>query len=303
MNSLRQAFGLILAFSASAGPAAATQINFVVTGTVGDVGGSQAVFGSDLATGDPFTASFAINDNDPQASYSYNGVFVGNGNPFHPSYRLIPGSEVNSGSNCEASSGDCTVPGKLAGSGKVEVGKASVAFGSSFPDLALSPSTNRVLKSYGLEVRKLHPGPNPFGDENTLYLHVGYSIFADSLTNGALLAELNFHIHSPFFTSTDWREPLSIDLAPGSSSGEADRSHDMIGDGPSTTVEFIPEHLTVSTTPDGAVPEPSTWLLYMAGLGFTGMMLRRRSAIAAVVGSNLQTATKRRSLGATVMFR
>jgi hypothetical protein len=84
-------------------------------------------------------------------------------------------------------------------------------------------------------------------------------------------------VFSSAFTSPDYRELGSFDLAAGSTGtlGDSFSTYLSFGD----LYEVSLSKLTVTRLPD-AVPEPGTWLMMIVGLGFAGTILRK-SGVAA----------------------
>lgn len=80
-------------------------------------------------------------------------------------------------------------------------------------------------------------------------------------------------VFSDAFASPDFRELGSFDLKAGSNGTLGDSFSTYLSFGDFYAVSL--SKLTVTRLPD-AVPEPSTWLMMIGGLGFVGGTLRRR---------------------------
>ncbi|WP_223799607.1 PEP-CTERM sorting domain-containing protein [Sphingomonas nostoxanthinifaciens] len=290
MRRLRLALVPLLACSVAL-PSQAALYNYVVTGTVDLSGFSQdpaKIFGPGVMNGDGFTATFVIDDANPTTFYDYSGVEIGG--PGGPSM-LAPGSIASGASGCTASAPTCGPIAPTFISAAVTVGGVTFGVPSIYPDVAPRPDATTTIRSLGGQVTKYYSGLHTgFFQDDSLELDATL-LRSESLADGSnpfLSYEIDFRLFSTLFTSTDFREPLSIDLpsssdpaGPPASRGFITVQDDIFAGGTETSnadafVILDATHLTVSP-----VMEPTTWLLALIGFGAVGAAARRRGRAAA----------------------
>ena len=97
------------------------------------------------------------------------------------------------------------------------------------------------------------------------------------LTSGCNLAVASCRVLIPYeVTGNNVVSGFALNRILGDSSGTGFQLSQTTDTARSATVTYA--RFALEQTPSGAVPEPSTWLLMMAGFGVAGMALRRSKA-------------------------
>ena len=240
--------------SGSAAPAA--QFLCTITGTTtNDVIDLYGYEGATLPVGEAFTLSFLVNDALPTAQYDYgvNTSYAKGGGQYSTATRPPVSATFQTGSySYTIRSGDFLQPYGVDGVGDPtgefiqELDLGSVGKDLAAGDLSFSMGFDRHNVCCGI-----------------VY---GYS--------GNSIDQLDLSLLSPDFTSIDYRETGTFDLAPGSVGSfltgylGQDRS--------STTVYYESAGLSATQLTVAAVPEPGAWAIMLFGVGFVGMSLRSR---------------------------
>lgn len=270
------ALGPLLAISLAGSPASATLFSYVVTGTVGAVGSGQTAL-PNVASGSTFTATFLFNDDAPNATYKYDGIVVEEGGFPHVSYRTIPGSTAASGASCFGAVPTCAVTGTLFGTANIAAAGSTFAIGDTYPTLPETPDADRIFRSFGYSINKFHPAAGEKEYKDQIALDISYSQDNGCCEGVQYQGGIHFNLFTPQIRSTDFREPLSIDIAPDSgSTGQVLEYQGPFFGTANSLVSLIPTHLSVTALTSSAVPEPSTWLLELVGFGMVGTMIRRQ---------------------------
>lgn len=239
-----------------AGSAHAAQFLYTITGTTtNDVIDLYGYEGATLPVGEAFTLSFLVDDAQPAAQYDYgvNQSYAKGGGQYSTITRPPVTATFQTGSySYTIRTGDFLQPYGIDGVGDPT--------GEYIQELDLG-SVNKDLAAGELIFSTRF-------DRHNVCCGIFYGYSSNSID------QLDLSLFSPDFTSIDYRETGTFNLAPGSIGSFLTG---YIGqDRSSTTVYYESAGLSATQLTVAAVPEPQSWAIMLLGAGFVGMSLRTR---------------------------
>jgi hypothetical protein len=241
-------------------PAPAAQFLYTVTGlTTDDVTNLHGESGSTLPVGEAFTLSFLIDDALPTAHYSYGAgqsSAVGGGQYMNATRPPVSATLTVGSYSYTIRSGDLaefidTNPG--------------------------SPDATGILTQeldLGSVEKNLSAGRIDFG---TRFNRNEICCLSFSSYNNNSFDWLDLSLISTDFASADFRETGTFALGAGST-GSFLSGFDNVDRLEIPAFDYVSTGLSASQLTVAAVPEPHTWAIMIAGVGFIGMSLRARTA-------------------------
>lgn len=244
--------------------ASAVQFLYTVTGiTTDNVTNLHGETGSTLPAGEAFTLSYLIDDALPTGDYSYGAdqSSAAGGGQFLSGTRPPVSATLTVGSfSYTIRTGDLV---QFLGS-TPEGGDPT---GTLIQELDLG-SIEKTLSSNRIDLQA--------GFNRNELCCLSFNSYNDNYFD-----RLNLSLISADFTSADFREIGTFALSPGSV-GSFLTGFDRLDRSEIPNFGYQSTGLSASQLTVAAVPEPATWAIMLCGVGYVGLSLRRRTALAGV---------------------